>query len=291
MIEFHPLANIFPLIEGQDFDDMVADIRAHGLREPIVLLDGKILDGRNRYRACVAAKVLPESLDNLGPNHLKLIKFHVPPGSPPPSQAELLDFVWSKNWHRRQLTPSQRAIVMADYEAFGHGGARRAPVQAANLHLEGLEPAIPAPTRADLSERGQVSERLLASAAVVRDNAAPEVKEAVRQGHIAVTAAEEIAHKPVEEQRAILDALPRDEKGKLTPEAKKALGPVIKEIRAEKQIEKKERREERVRDLGDKQRALPNQKFGVILADPEWPFEVWSEETGQDRAAANHYPT
>jgi hypothetical protein len=31
-------------------------------------------------------------------------------------------------------------------------------------------------------------------------------------------------------------------------------------------------------------------KFGVILADPEWRFETWSEETGSDRAAANHYP-
>lgn len=54
---------------------------------------------------------------------------------------------------------------------------------------------------------------------------------------------------------------------------------------------KKARRDDKVRDLGDKQRALPDKKYGVILADPEWPFEVWSEETGQDRAAANHYPT
>lgn len=95
----------------------------------------------------------------------------------------------------------------------------------------------------------------------------------------------------LKEQDAILASLPRDKTGKLTREAKKALAPVIKEIRAEKQIEKKERRIEMVRDLADKQRALPDRKFGVILADPEWSFDVWSEDTGQDRAAANHYPT
>jgi N6-adenosine-specific RNA methylase IME4 len=43
--------------------------------------------------------------------------------------------------------------------------------------------------------------------------------------------------------------------------------------------------------LGAKQQALPQQKFGVVYADPEWRFEPWSRETGLDRAADNHYPT
>ena len=29
----------------------------------------------------------------------------------------------------------------------------------------------------------------------------------------------------------------------------------------------------------------------MILADAAWRFEVWSRETGMDRAADNHYPT
>lgn len=43
--------------------------------------------------------------------------------------------------------------------------------------------------------------------------------------------------------------------------------------------------------LGAIQHALPQRKYGVILADPEWRFEVYSRETGMDRAADNHYPT
>jgi ParB-like chromosome segregation protein Spo0J len=57
-IPFHPLAELFPLLEGEAFADLVEDIRANGLL-PTVLYEDKILDGRNRYRACQQAGVAP----------------------------------------------------------------------------------------------------------------------------------------------------------------------------------------------------------------------------------------
>jgi hypothetical protein len=57
-LEFHPLADIFPLLEGAEFEELIAaPVRRGGVREPIWLYQGKILDGRNRYRAAVAAGV------------------------------------------------------------------------------------------------------------------------------------------------------------------------------------------------------------------------------------------
>jgi N6-adenosine-specific RNA methylase IME4 len=55
--------------------------------------------------------------------------------------------------------------------------------------------------------------------------------------------------------------------------------------------DKARRRAQREAELGRKICELPTQKYGVIVADPEWRFEVWSRETGMDRAADNHYPT
>ncbi|PWJ88408.1 N6-adenosine-specific RNA methylase IME4 [Mesorhizobium loti] len=55
--------------------------------------------------------------------------------------------------------------------------------------------------------------------------------------------------------------------------------------------EKRMSRDQREAELAASQRALPTQKFGLILADPEWRFEPYSRETGMDRAADNHYPT
>ena len=56
-LPFHPLADLFPLLEGDDFAELVADVQAHGVREPVWLYQGQILDGRNRVRAAEAAGV------------------------------------------------------------------------------------------------------------------------------------------------------------------------------------------------------------------------------------------
>ena len=60
-LEYHELSSLFPLITGDDFALMVKDIEANGQREPIILFDGKILDGRNRYRACRELDMEPQT--------------------------------------------------------------------------------------------------------------------------------------------------------------------------------------------------------------------------------------
>jgi N6-adenosine-specific RNA methylase IME4 len=66
---------------------------------------------------------------------------------------------------------------------------------------------------------------------------------------------------------------------------------VITEARADRNKAKGEKRAAREIALAGKQRALPNKKYGVILADPEWRYEPWDRGSGMDRAADNHYPT
>ena len=66
---------------------------------------------------------------------------------------------------------------------------------------------------------------------------------------------------------------------------------VIAAAKAERHKAQAERREAREKELATRLTALPKAKFGVILADPEWPFDVWSDKGLTNTSAANHYPT
>lgn len=52
----HPAAAVFPLIEGDDFEDLCESIRTHGVQHPAMVRGNELLDGRNRMRACEALK-------------------------------------------------------------------------------------------------------------------------------------------------------------------------------------------------------------------------------------------
>jgi N6-adenosine-specific RNA methylase IME4/ParB-like chromosome segregation protein Spo0J len=168
---FHPLANAFPLIEGAEFDRLVADIAANGLLNPIVILDDMILDGRNRERACRAAGV-----------ELAYVPFT---GKDP------VAFVVSQNLARRHLNESQRAMVAAKLATFEHGGDRS-------------KASIDALSQAATGKLLNVSEPSVERAKKVQREGAPELVHAVEQGKISVTAAADVATQPLDEQREIV---------------------------------------------------------------------------------------
>jgi hypothetical protein len=95
-LRFHPLADIFPLLEGAEFDALVADIKKRGVREDITLYEGKILDGRNRYRAAIKAGL--KYGKHFGPVHYI--------GDDPTG------LVISRNILRRHLTAEQKRDVL-----------------------------------------------------------------------------------------------------------------------------------------------------------------------------------
>jgi DNA modification methylase len=171
-LSFHPLCEIFPLLEGAEFDALVADIAAHGLHEPIVVLDDQILDGRNRYRGCQVAGIEP--------------RFRPYTGGNPAA------YVVSRNLHRRHLDESQRAMVAAKLATLGHG---------ANQGPSGKFAArSDIPTQATAAEMLNVSERTVRTARVVVEHGAPELRQAVELGKVSVSVAADVATMPVEQQ-------------------------------------------------------------------------------------------
>ena len=90
VLKNHPAADAWPMMDDGRFAELRADIEANGQREPITICDGMILDGRNRYRACVDLDIEPLTRDYVG---------------------DPWAFAWSLNGERRDLEATVRALI------------------------------------------------------------------------------------------------------------------------------------------------------------------------------------
>lgn len=162
-LEFHPLCLALPDMADDAFRALVEDIRANGLRHEVVLLEGTILDGRHRYRACLECGIEP-----------RFVTFD---GDDP------LAFVISENVTRRHLSESQRAMVASRLANREVGGSYS---HCANLHNEIV-------TRDQAAQLLAVSRRTIANAARVREDGVPELVAKVDAGTITLHEAVKIA--------------------------------------------------------------------------------------------------
>lgn len=253
-VAWHDCANVFPMLHGEALNALREDIRQNGVREPIVFLDGEILDGRNRYMCA----------RDLGIEYPRR-EF----GSDPKDGADPLAFVISLNLTRRHLSESQRASAAAKV-ANMRQGERTDLSPSANLRKV---------STADAARMLNVSPRSVDTARKVQDKGSPELVQAVDEGRVSVSAAADIAERPKEEQAEIVA---RGEREIL--EAAKA-------IRAEKASVKRQERIDRIAEIAKGNQELGTEtKYPVIYADPPWRYE--NPPIGAtSRAIENHYPT
>jgi len=93
-LQYHPIAELLPALQGTELRKLASDIKANGLLEPIVLYEGMILDGRNRYQCCLTESVEP--------------RFVLYEGQDPGG------FVISMNILRRHLTTQEQTKLTKD---------------------------------------------------------------------------------------------------------------------------------------------------------------------------------
>ena len=170
-LQFHPLANLFPLLGAEELATLAQDIAEHGLQAPITMFEGKILDGRNRFTACVMSNTVPRFVDYEGDDPVS--------------------FVVSTNLHRRHLNESQRAMVAAKIANMPAGQPKK---NSANLRN----------TQTDAAQLLNTSERSIQHAKKVERQAVPEIVTAVETGKLSVSVAATLAEAPPEKQREVI---------------------------------------------------------------------------------------
>ncbi len=136
----HPVADLFPLLEGPTREELVESLRVNGLARPIVVTGPEasvIIDGRNRFLAGLEAGV-------------ELRFEELPPGVDP------ISYIAIANLDRRDLTASQRAAIGVSIRKYRQDRTRDGDVEETDFPGAPSEPN-PGPAAEDRSGTGQPS--------------------------------------------------------------------------------------------------------------------------------------
>jgi len=151
--QIHPAATLMPALSDDEYHQLCDDIGRHGVRRPIAIWRGLLLDGRHRVRACKELGITAPEV------HLA---------------DELDPFAYVLSVHiQRALTTSQRAIIAAD-----------------SVRMQRAEGGEHLPTVAQSAEAARVSPRTMATAHDVLEKCEPEIVEDVRSGKTTLNAAQ-----------------------------------------------------------------------------------------------------
>lgn len=181
--KFHPIADAFPLIEGEEKTLLHSDIDKNGVHEQGVLLDDMILDGRNRYLACKAL-----GIEMSFRNFDKTIDGESP-----------FDFVVSMNLRRRHMTESQRAMTAAKLANLEVGKPKN-PEKNVNTAKAVI-------SQEQAAKSMNVSVDSVQRAKKVQENSPASVVKAVESGQVKVTDAAAVADAPKAVQQKALKAV------------------------------------------------------------------------------------
>lgn len=260
----HPAAAAFPMMDPGRFAQLVESIATTGLQVPILLCDGQILDGRNRYAACREAGVEPRFEQFAG-------------GNP-------FEHVWALNGQRRDLEAGQRAAIrlLIDKSSAGWeadqtrrreaANARRAEATTQQHEAAGgrrLEVAA-ADREAQVDGYGRAAVGDLSRDKRPTEKPEPDHEHARLAARAAVSEATAARTQALGNKRPDLLAAVAAGEVKLTEATRQA------------------KRDE----LADFTPAMPTGRYRVLYADPPWKY---GDSRGLDgyagTAADDHYPT
>lgn len=190
--ETHPAADVCPMMDDEQIANLAVSIKHDGLLTKIVLLvedefpDGRILDGRNRYRACIKAGVEPE---------FKVIDNRVEQMD----MGDLCRFVDAINLRRRHLTGEAAALSSRRLVKLCRVRKEREKYQAV----------------LQMGEADHVTDMVLA-------DGTPELVRAVEVGDVPMDIAAEVSKLEPDEQARVLEQMAKPERVKLV-EARKSV--------------------------------------------------------------------
>lgn len=180
-MEFHEIANVWPMMSDDDLQSLADDIKERGQLVPIYTYEGKVLDGRNRLRACQLLGIQPRVERYTG--------------------SDPIGFAFSLNEKRRHMSSAARAAIGAEMEPLyaaeakkrvAAAGAKAAPGRPAKKgpeffpDLSSTAKAVPfGEARESAAKAAGTNPRYVQEAKRIKEKA-PEVFEKMKSGRISM---------------------------------------------------------------------------------------------------------
>ena len=152
----HKYAELFPLITGIEFENLKKDIKENGLFNPIVLFEGKILDGRNRNNACTELGIEPI--------------YETYEGNDP------IGYVISLNVKRRHLNASQLAVIALEILPFYELDAKKRSGERTDLRQK-IDSGSFGKATEKVGKVLGVNRQYISDAKLIRENAPEELEQ------------------------------------------------------------------------------------------------------------------
>lgn len=235
----HEAAALFPLLPEPELAALAADIEANGLRLPIVLHKGLVLDGRNRLLAC----------DRVG-QEIRTQEYH---------EDDCTAFVLSVNVSRRHLTSAQKAALAVAALPLFEAEAKRRMSDGGR----GVKVGTPSKSREQAAKATGAARTYVSEAKAISEKA-PDVFAAMRAGTVSVPEAKSLAALPQEKRTAALAKIAD------APEKSRARA-VVKEIALEEKTAF-------AAQLRAAPVPLPGETHRVIVIDPPWQYDSRAED-------------
>lgn len=255
--EAHEYADLFPMMLEDDFSQLKTSMSESGYDEslPIVLFNGLILDGRNRYKAASELNIKPVFTDFTG------------------TDEQALSFVLRHNLNRRHLNASQKAALAVDLLPIFEKQAKKRQSEAVSLANS-------------INPKKAVS--VVANLPPLKNEDSPAI-ERIKENTVSIKSREQAAAATGASPRYVSEAKKIAEE---SPELFKQIKSGEKTIQEIKKEQKTEQRrtdiEQQKKDIEESNFKQPDGLFDVIAIDPPWAYgREYDPETSR---VANPYP-
>jgi ParB-like chromosome segregation protein Spo0J len=193
----HPIASLFPLLEGKDYEELKKSIEQHGQQQPIIVRNGVLIDGRNRLKVLLDLRRQPVVQEYNG-------------------KLPVEEYILIENLFRRHLTDDQRMMITTQVMLQKETEAAQARQQEAGKQQGRSRPKKLGAKSTQAIRQPKVSEKIAAAAkgtdyqarqAIAVAQTAPELVEPVKAGTMPLKEAARVAT----DRRAAKHPVPRQE--------------------------------------------------------------------------------